>query len=70
VNEKIKQRTRVVGIFPNDALITRLVGAVHHTTPGCTENFGSEHIRDRTKDLTSQSPQFKVDMRGASVPPE
>ena len=28
VNEEIKRRTRVVGIFPNDATITRLMGVV------------------------------------------
>ena len=28
LNEEVKRRTRVVGIFPNDASITLLVGAM------------------------------------------
>jgi len=28
VNEEFKRRTRIVGFFPNDAAITRLIGAV------------------------------------------
>ena len=28
LNEEVKRRTRVVGIFPNDASITRLLNAV------------------------------------------
>lgn len=30
LNAEIKRCTRVVGIFPNDASITRLVGAMMH----------------------------------------
>jgi transposase-like protein len=39
-------------------------------TPSCTNHTSSQHIRDRTKGLTSHSSQFIVEQRGASAPPE
>ncbi len=39
-------------------------------TSGRTDHSRSPHIRDRAKNLTSQSPLFVVEKRGASPPPE
>jgi hypothetical protein len=38
-------------------------------TPGCTDHLCSQHIRNRTKDLTGQSSRFIVATGGASAPP-
>jgi hypothetical protein len=39
-------------------------------TPRSTDHSSSQHIGDRTKDLTSQSPHFIMEQRSASAPPE
>ena len=49
VNEQINRRTRVVGIFPNDAAIIRLVRAVllkqdEHWQPECRPMFSAESM--------------------------
>jgi hypothetical protein len=61
VNEGIKRRTRVVCVFPNDAAITRLVGAVlleqqhEHWQLGGRRIFSAESMA-AIPDLESHSP--------------
>jgi putative transposase len=60
VNEEIKRRTRVVGIFPNDAAITRLVGAV---LPEQDEHWQLEGRRMFSADSMAAIPDLE------SLPP-
>jgi hypothetical protein len=39
-------------------------------TPVCIDHSGSQHIGDRTKDVTSQSLRFIMGSEGESAPPE
>jgi transposase-like protein len=68
VNEEFQRRTRVVGIFPNAAVITRAIPDLDDiparglaaAAREWKEHPSSPHSRDRTQDLTSQSHRFIV----------
>jgi hypothetical protein len=45
---------------PQGAVALIAVRGLAAATPGCTDHISSQHIRDRTKDLTGQSSRFIV----------
>jgi putative transposase len=75
-NQEIKRRTRVVGIFPNAAAITLLVGAVlleqdeHWQLEGRRITIRHPWITPWANDLTGHWRQFSVEIRGDSSPLE
>jgi Transposase, Mutator family len=66
LNKEVKRRARVVGIFPNDASVIRLVGAVpvHHKHARIVTRFCGRHPRGSTYPRPSPKPQARANVSG------
>ena len=56
VNGEIKRRTRVVGIFPNDAAVLRLVSAVVAETHDEWQDTERRYLAEHTMALLDDTP--------------
>jgi putative transposase len=63
LNGEIKRRTRVVGIFPNDAAVLRLVSAVvaetHDEWQDSERRYLAEHTMNLLYDTPAEAPDTK-----------
>jgi putative transposase len=63
VNGEIKRRTRVVGIFPNDAAALRLVSAVVAETHDEWQDSERRYLAEHTINLLYQTPVAPLDTK-------
>ncbi len=63
VNGEIKRRTRVVGIFPNDAAVLRLVSAVVAETHDEWQDSERRYLAEHTMALLYQAPADPLDTK-------
>jgi putative transposase len=61
VNGEIKRRTRVVGIFPNDAAVLRLVSAVVAETHDEWQDTERRYLAEHTMNLLYEAPAEPLD---------
>ncbi len=63
VNDEIKRRTRVVGVFPNDAAVLRLVSAVVAETHDEWQDTERRYLAEHTMNLLYEPASDPLDTK-------
>jgi putative transposase len=66
VNKEVKRRADVVGIFPNEAAITRLIGAV---LLECNDEWQLQHRYMQVEAMAELLPPI-IDAEAKQIPPQ